>query len=252
MTLPYDGYIWLLLALGPLLYLQPRLQREVQVLFLLLTRRKDLSIILFSLIFLPGVILHELSHFVMAKVLFVRTGRVSVIPRQLPLGQLQMGYVEVAQADPIRMTLIGIAPLLAGSAVVAYVGLVQLGLLEAYLAIAVEGSAAALDALFALPGRPDAFVWLYLALAVSSTMFPSASDRRAWLPFLGIVLAALVVMWQLGAQTWLIPALAPGLNNACRAVSLVFALTAALHLLFLIPAVLLRRALTGLTGMRVA
>jgi hypothetical protein len=125
MSLPYDGYIWLVLTLGPLLVLQPRLQREVQVFFLILSRRKDISIILFSLLFLPGVLLHELSHFLMAKLLFIRTGRFSILPREMPYGQLQLGYVEIEKVDPIRETLVGVAPLLTGSAVVAYAGLVR-------------------------------------------------------------------------------------------------------------------------------
>jgi hypothetical protein len=59
-----DGLAWLLLMLGPLLLLQPVLHREIQAVFLLLTRRPALTIGLFSLIFFPGVLLHEGSHFV--------------------------------------------------------------------------------------------------------------------------------------------------------------------------------------------
>ena len=91
-----EGLVWFLLLLGPFLFLQRSLHREVQAFFLLLTRRQDISIVIFSLLFFPGVLLHETSHYLMARLLNVRTGRFSIIPRPLPDGHLQLGYVETA------------------------------------------------------------------------------------------------------------------------------------------------------------
>ena len=67
---------------------------------------------IFSFIFLPGVFLHELSHFIMAKLLGVRTGRFSLLPQSLPDGRLQLGYVETTRSDIVRDSLIGAAPLI--------------------------------------------------------------------------------------------------------------------------------------------
>ena len=58
-----DGLGWLLLMLGPLLFAQRWLHREIQILFLLLTRKPVIALGLFSLLFFPGVLLHELSHY---------------------------------------------------------------------------------------------------------------------------------------------------------------------------------------------
>ena len=55
--------------LGPLLLLQRALHREIQVVFLLITRRPEITVALFSLLFFPGVLLHEGSHYLMAKIL---------------------------------------------------------------------------------------------------------------------------------------------------------------------------------------
>jgi hypothetical protein len=62
-----DGLWWLLLLLGPLLLLQRRLHLETQAVFLLLTRRGDLALVLYSMLFFPGVLLHEASHYLMAR-----------------------------------------------------------------------------------------------------------------------------------------------------------------------------------------
>src|SRR5512145_1583640 len=100
--------------LGPLLFAQRWLHRETQLVFLLLTRSARLALGLFSLLFFPGVLLHELSHYLMARLLGVRTGRFSLLPELMPDGKLRLGFVETAETDIVRDALIGAAPLISG------------------------------------------------------------------------------------------------------------------------------------------
>ena len=123
-----DGLGWLLLMLGPLLFAQRWLHREIQILFLLLTRKPVIALGLFSLLFFPGVLLHELSHYLVARLLGVRTGRFSLLPSLMADGKLRLGYVETAGSDVVRDALIGTAPLLSGGAAVAFLGINRLGL----------------------------------------------------------------------------------------------------------------------------
>ncbi|MCK6540999.1 MAG: hypothetical protein L6Q26_13185, partial [Anaerolineales bacterium] len=60
------GFFWFVLMLAPLAFLQRLLHREIQAVFLILTRDARLTIVIFQIIFLPGVFLHELSHFLTA------------------------------------------------------------------------------------------------------------------------------------------------------------------------------------------
>ncbi|MDX1378066.1 MAG: hypothetical protein R3307_04385, partial [Anaerolineales bacterium] len=83
-----EGFFWFIAMLVPLILLQRLLHREIQAVLLILTRDARLTIGIFQIIFLPGVFLHEGSHFLMAKILRVRTGGFSVIPRALPDGRL--------------------------------------------------------------------------------------------------------------------------------------------------------------------
>src|SRR6185369_6452254 len=99
--LQISGLVWFLFMLVPLIVLQRLLHREIQAVFLILTRDSRLTMGIFSMIFLPGVFLHELSHFVLAKILRVRTGKFSILPRPLPDGRLQLGYVETSRSDII-------------------------------------------------------------------------------------------------------------------------------------------------------
>lgn len=246
-----DGLWWLLLLVGPLLFLQRRLHYETQAMLLLLTRQREIAVVLFSLLFLPGVLLHEGSHFVMARLLGVRTGRFSILPRTTAQGRLQLGYVETASTDIVRDALIGAAPLLAGGSFVGYAGLSRLGFLGLWSALEGLDLANVGDAMVALPGQPDFWIWFYLVFAVSSTMLPSPSDRRAWLPLTLTGVLALVVSLLAGAGPWMLVHLAPLVNGGLRSVALVLAITVAVHLAVLPPFWVMRRGLSWLTGMEV-
>jgi len=249
----FSGIGWLLLTLAPFLFINRRLHLEIQAVFLLLTRRPALTIGLFSLLFLPGVLVHELSHWLAARLLRVRTGRFSILPQILPDGHVRLGYVETARSDFLRDALIGMAPLVSGGLITAYLGLQPLGMSH-WAALASQRAwwNALIGSLFAMPSRQDFWLWFYLAFAVSSTMLPSDSDRRAWLPLVLLLAALGGIALLAGAGQWMLTYLAPGLNAALRALAVVFAISLILHLILLPPIWFLRKLLERLTGLRVA
>lgn len=245
-----DGLWLLLLLLGPLLFLQRRLHLETQAVFLLLTRRGDLALVLYSMLFFPGVLLHEASHYLMARMLGVRTGRFSVLPKPLPGGRLQLGFVETSSADIFRDALIGLAPLLTGGAFVAYAGLSRLGLPGLWEGMA-SGSASLYSSLAELQQKPDFWLWFYLTFTISSTMMPSPSDRNAWLPLALIIVLLLALGVAAGGGPWLMANLSMPLNQAFRSVALVSGIAVGAHLALLPPVWMVRITLMRLTGLRV-
>jgi hypothetical protein len=231
--------------------MQRRLHIELQAFLLLLTRSSEIALGLFSLLFFPGVLLHETSPFLMARLLAVRTGRFSLLPQVLPGGRLQLGFVETAATDPLRDALIGAAPLITGGLVVAALGSGRLGLLPLVAYFLSQDWTGLFGALRSLPGRPDFWIWFYLAFAVSSTMLPSASDRRAWLPVVLVValLAGLALL--AGAGPWLLENLAPLLNHGLRALALVFGISLGIHLALWLPFRLARTLVARATGLKI-
>ena len=247
----FVGILWLLGALLPFILLQRALHREIQAVLLLLTRHLAITTAIFSLLFFPGVLLHELSHFLMARLLGVRTGGFSLLPRVQSNGTLQLGYVETAKSDILRDSLIGAAPLISGIAFLAYAAVSPLDLLSLWDSMRLARVDALILGAKVLPQRPDFWTWFYLAFVVSSTMLPSASDRHAWTP-LALLLAALAGLAILaGAGPWMLTHLAPPLDSFLRAIALLFAFSASLHAILLLPFYLLHRLISRLTGLEV-
>jgi hypothetical protein len=251
MLTSFDGLFWLLLSLVLLLFLQRALHREIQAIFLISTRNPNATILIFSIIFLPGVFLHELSHLLMAKLLRVPTGQFSLLPEMMPDGSLRLGYVEAAHTDPFRDSLVGVAPLLSGIAVVAFAAISRLHLVIMWDTLRNGQWSLFLMGLQTLPTIPDFWIWFYLTFAVSSTMMPSESDRHAWLPlgiFAGVSFAVVVLA---GAGPWMLENLAPTVNQFLRGGALLLLVSILVHILLIFPLMLIHRLLTRVTGLDV-
>jgi hypothetical protein len=175
--------VWLLAVFLLLLALRRWIEAHLQGLAFLIGGHPTVAIWLFFLVFLPGTLIHELSHWLAAKLLWVPTGRIVIWPRVQPGRSLWLGTVQVGRTDPLRGSLIGLAPLLAGSLVVVLIGAhLQLDALGGLIAGAYWQAAG--QALLRTSGLPDFWLWAYLLFAVANRMLPSPSDRHAWKPVL--------------------------------------------------------------------
>ena len=176
-----------------LLWLADRwLHRNLQGVMLLLANDEELALWLYAILLLPGVVLHELSHAIVAALLGVRIGRINILPRRVGK-RIQLGFVPVEETDIVRASLIGAAPMLFGSVAVVFVGYRMFGTPAMLTALSAGDWGAALRALSAALHVPDAWLWAYLVFAVGNTMLPSKSDTHAW-PLLAGVLGGLVIV----------------------------------------------------------
>lgn len=246
------GLFWFVLMIVPLIYLQRLLHREIQAVFLILTRDSRLTVGIFQIIFLPGVFIHEASHLVMAKLLRVPTGRFSILPRPLSDGRLQLGYVETAQSDIVRDSLIGAAPLIIGTLFVAYIAFFRLEV-RLLLDVLREGQLNLFwMGIGTLPTVKDFYLWFYLAFTVSSTMMPSQSDRHAWLELVIAVSVLFSLALLIGAGPWIWDTIAPMLSNFLSSVAVIFGLSAVIHAVLVLPTALTHRLLARVTGVDIA
>ena len=180
-----DALLWLLAVLALLWLLSFVLAQHIQGLILLLGGSTRAAVAVYDVLVLPGVVLHELSHMLVAVALGVRVLRVRLFQFRR-LDDPRQGEVVVADTDPLRMSLIGAAPLVGGIA--------GLALLQPVLLRLLDTPTLSLDALGQLLSMPRALLVLYLIVAVANTMFPSAADRKAWRVVVVIVAVLAVIM----------------------------------------------------------
>jgi hypothetical protein len=242
---------WFLIAVIGLAVLQRRLHFEIQAVLFLLTKRIDLSMTIFAILFLPGVLIHELSHYGMARLLNVPVGKLSLIPQPLPDGRMRLGYVETQSTDFIRDALIGAAPLIVGSFVVAYAGLINLQFTIFWAEFTMSDLSLAISDLSGIFNQQDFWIWFYIIFVVSSTMFPSTTDRRGWTPILLTigVLVSLVLISGLGP--WLWERIGSFLLDLVRLLSMIFLVSALVHLLLLLPVWAIRFSLSRIFRLKV-
>lgn len=162
-----------LVELFLLFLLSQTLIRSLGYFFFKIVRSEKIVIQLISLLFLPGVALHELTHFLMAAVLFVPVGEIDLLPK-INEENVQLGSVAIGKTDIFRRFLIGIAPIIIGTALIIGVPyyLFTSNLLTKFYIVAV----------------------LYLIFEVGNTMFSSKRDLEGALELL-IVIA--LIFWGL-------------------------------------------------------
>ena len=104
-----------------LYWLQRWITQHVQGIGLLLFNSSNAGMALLWFVLFPGIILHEASHWIMAKLLGVKTGRFRVWPQ--PKGkEIVLGSVEVQRGGVLRDSLVGLAPFLAGTLALLAIG----------------------------------------------------------------------------------------------------------------------------------
>jgi hypothetical protein len=86
-------------------------------LFFRITRSERITVLLLSCLFLPGTIIHELAHLLVAGLLFVKTGDMNLTPKIMD-GGVRLGSVEIEKTDILRRAIIGVAPVLVGFVVI--------------------------------------------------------------------------------------------------------------------------------------
>lgn len=190
---------------------------------------------IYGFLFLPGVLLHEGSHWLMAKLLRVRTHRISLIPTWMEGGALRFGYVEMEKPDHLRASLVGVAPLLLGTVVVLYIGLEILGLDSIFQGLMVGNFKEGADAFRSVLDIPDVWLWLYLLITVSNMMLPSASDRSSWIPVAVILMFLLILVFLIAPGAIQVEWVNGLIEGAFEALATGFGITASIDLILILP-----------------
>jgi hypothetical protein len=245
----WELIFWTLALLVPLLWLVRQVHQGLQELFFLLTDHKAVAVYLFQILLFPGVVLHELSHYLVAKLLGVRVRRLSLQP-VIRRNRIQMGAVVMDRPDFFRGLLIGLAPLVLGSATIVLVGhhIFDVGsVIETAKSSDLRGMIETTRAAFSVN---DAWIWFYLIFAISNAMLPSESDRESLLPMMAFIVLILAIVALAGWGPALLSSVAEPMETSLGLLQIAFGVTLFVDAVFLFVIVLLRGSVSLLTGRR--
>jgi hypothetical protein len=240
---------WTVLLLGLLLWLVRRVHRGLQELFFLLSGHQEITIYLFQIILLPGVFLHEFSHFLAAKLLGVRVRKVWFTP-DLQGNSVQMGAVEMDQPDFLRGFLIGLAPLALGIAAIILIGHQIFDVSAVIEAARANDSGAMLQTIWDSFRVSDAWIWLYLLFAISNAMLPSEADRIFLAPTLALVVVIAALVGAAGLGPELIARLARPAETALGLLLVALGITIFVDAIFVGVILVLKELVSRVTGRR--
>ena len=189
----------------------------------LLTNNFQTTTILYYIIFLPGILLHEISLWLAAGVLNVRAERAIQFPEAQEIGELRLNFIQIAAGTgAFKRLIIAAAPLAVGAAALWAIA-AHIFDWQATLGITAPGNVDDLArALTALTRKTDFWLWFYLAFTIANTMFPSLPMRltpRAKLGLAAALPALAFVCWRIvGAAN---PAFAGGIETLLSNLGLV-------------------------------
>lgn len=188
---------------------------------------RNTLIIFWSIIFLPGTIIHELSHFFFAILTGARTGKIEVFPRILEesleneeSGGVTLGFVQTQKLNPFQGLLVGLAPFLVGLS------------LLVWLSSSMQSSYA--SGSFSL-----LFLQGYLFFTISNSFFPSRSDLRHVVPLVITVSLIGLLLWIFGFQVLLKPS--PTVLGILETISLTLAISVILNILIIFVIFIIRK-----------
>jgi hypothetical protein len=216
-------------TLAALVSLSRWISRQVQVIGLRLTRNEQVTLLAYYLLMLPGILLHELSHVAAARLLGLRVGKLALGPHKRGR-YIELGSVQVGSGGPVRDSLVGLAPFLAGTAVLLAVGYLVFDVQQLGLAWQKDGWGQLLEVAGRMSRVPDFWLWAYLVFAVSNAMTPSPADRQPWLIASIYLGCALVLAYLLGGSAPVWASMPAQVAGAVQMLTLAFLLTLAMDL----------------------
>lgn len=212
-------------------YLRQAIVYEIAATSLILFGSRSPGIIFYSVIFLPGTIIHELSHWIVAEILRVPTGEITILPSLAEVGDTQrLGSVRTGRSDPFRGFLIGIAPFISGLLILFVLGQLLAG---------IWGTGVPFWQLFLL---------VYGIIVIGNSMMVSKEDRRTW-PFI-IIFLVLILIVVARMQLSLPATTAALLINVLSSLSLILGVTTGFNLVMIGGSYIIRLIAQRVTGKR--
>ena len=199
---------------------------------------------------MPGILLHEITLWLAAGILRVRSERSIGFPAQQEIGELRLNFIRLSSDSGfLRFSLAKLAPIASGILCLWLIA-AQVFNWQAVSAIAASGSIDDIArALGRLTTTADFWLWFYLAFTVANTMFPApwrgfSGRRKGALTFAAGALT--IVIWRIGGEY--APFIANVIERLLFSLALVLLQTVAINIVAVLVLGALEAAIERITG----
>lgn len=182
------SFLYVLLGLLGLFLTRRRMTLSLSRLIHRLGVNQNLLIWFWSIVFLPGTIIHEISHFLVAAATGTRTGKIEIFPEFIEdflekkeRQGVALGSVQVARMNPVQGFLVGLAPFLFGTVLLIWL-------------------ASLMRVNYSTQNISVLSLQTYLFFVIANSLFPSWTDIKQTLPLFAISAIAVIPAWFFGFQ----------------------------------------------------
>lgn len=226
------------------------LQQHIFKVGWLLTKDFRTTTVLYYVFFLPGVLLHEVSLWLVAGLLNVRADRAAQFPQPQEIPELRLNFVRVSpRATKWKLAIIELAPALAGITVVAIIATSVLDIAPA-LGVMRTGQLEDVGAGFRLlTSKADFWLWTYVLLTVANTMSPKFTSRESLVRPIAIALAvAVAVIFALGIAQDAVAAFSTAFTQVVDVLAAVFGVTVIVNAAAIFVLAVIENSIERFTG----
>ncbi|MBZ0292007.1 MAG: hypothetical protein K8L99_05500, partial [Anaerolineae bacterium] len=165
----------------------------------MLTKSFETTTIIYYGFFLPGVILHELSVWLIAGILNIPAERAIRMPEKQEIAELDLSFIKLPRnISSFKLAIITAAPLIVGLLLVWVIANGILDVNAFFQTLETDGLDGLGTAISRLAAAPDFWLWIYLAFVISNTMVPDVKNLRGARILITIVVVALAILFVVG------------------------------------------------------
>ena len=217
----------------------------------LVTKSFHTTTILYYTFFLPGVVIYELTVWLVAGVLNVRAERALHWPEPQEIGELRLNFVQLARrTSQWKHGLIKLSPLVSGMILIWLIGINVLGIPEVVRTLSADGLPGISRSVRQLTQTTDFWLWAYMVFTIGNTMLPAGDILKNWQRVLvAAVLLIAVPLIFLGMAEQVIGSLASGpLATLLNVMIAVFIIVIAFDLLGVAVLAIIENTIEYVTG----
>lgn len=189
-----ESIFFVILSLVLLYFSKHKLSGEFSRLIHKFGGNRNTLIVLWSIVFLPGTVIHEMSHLIFAMLTGARTGKIEIFPRFLEEDWeneeqgtgVTLGSVQTQKLNLIQGFLVGTAPFIVGIALLIWLAsMIQASFSQSsYYLLLLQG---------------------YLFFTISNSFFPSWTDIKQVIPLTVVTAIAMLIFWLIGIKVVMSP-----------------------------------------------